>query len=242
MTESVNEGGTAVVLLSGGQDSTTCLFWALSRGVTRVHCLSVWYGQRHQIELEAARKVVDIARSHFPDVEITHEELNVGAVLRSTSPLVSENPLGKYDRVEDLPGGVEPTFIPGRNVLFLTLAGNRAAEVGAQTIVTGVCQEDFGGYFDCRQEFVDAMERALGQGFVGADHWVDIQTPLMDLTKSQSVELAVSLEGCMDALMWSHTCYSGEFPPCGQCHACHLRGRGFWEAGVMDPLMNRVDR
>jgi len=229
----------AVVLLSGGQDSTTCLFWALQR-CEAVHCLSVWYGQRHERELEAARVVVEHARRAYPAARITHEELRIGNVLNSTSPLVSGAQLGQYASVNDLPSGVEPTFVPGRNVLFLTLAANRAAEVGAGLIVAGLCEEDFGGYFDCRQKFVDAMQRALAQGFVGRDTWVELATPLMRLNKAASVELAATLPGCMDALAFSHTCYAGEFPPCGTCHACHLRIRGFGQAGLPDPLMQRA--
>lgn len=230
----------AVVLLSGGQDSTTCLFWALNQGYDKVLALSIWYGQRHDVELAAAADVVRVAREHYPQATITHEPLRVGQVLDSTSPLVSDNTLGVYDTAADLPGGVEPTFVPGRNLLFLTLAANRAAELDASAIVTGLCQEDFGGYFDCRRDFVDAMEVALAQGFVGRDEWVPVLTPLMDMSKADSVRLAMDLPDCMAALAWSHTCYAGEFPPCGECHACHLRIRGFEEAGVVDPLVLRA--
>lgn len=231
-----------VVLLSGGQDSTTCLFWTLARDPApdEVLCLSVAYGQRHARELQAAEQVIKIAREHYPDVEISHEVMDVGDILLSTSPLVSGNELGQYESVEDLPGGVEPTFVPGRNLLFLLLAANRAAFIEATGIVTGVCEEDFGGYFDCRRDFVDAMEIAIAQGFVGKNQWADILTPLMHLSKKESVELALSLKGCMRALAYSHTCYAGEYPPCGKCHACHLRIRGFEEAGVEDPLIARA--
>lgn len=236
----MNDSNACVTLLSGGQDSTTCLYWALER-YNRVHCLSVHYGQKHDVEVEAARKIVELAREAYPDAEITHEECPVGKVLKGTSPLVNdEEELGKYDTVELLPGGVEPTFVPGRNLLFLVLAANRAATIGAKAIITGVCQEDFGGYFDCRRIFIDAMEVALSQGMDGEDESYVIHTPLMDLSKAESVQLAVSLRGCMDALAYSHTCYDGQIPPCGKCHACHLRARGFEDAGVADPLVERV--
>lgn len=229
----------AVVLLSGGQDSTTCLFWALQR-FDSVHCLSIHYGQKHEIEVTAAEKVVKIAQAAYPDAAISYEECSVGKVLLGTSPLVNnEKPLGKYEQVEDLPGGVEPTFVPGRNLLFLVLAANRAATIGATEIVTGVCQEDFGGYFDCRRVFIDAMEAALSQGMVGDDSSYKIHTPLMDLNKAQSVHLAAVMDGCFSALTWSHTCYDGQFPPCAKCHACHLRQRGFEDAGLEDPIHQR---
>jgi 7-cyano-7-deazaguanine synthase len=237
--EVVMDTDPVVVLLSGGQDSTTCLYWALARGATRVLALSMWYGQRHAAELDAARAVVAKAREQYPSAQIDHEELRIGPLLNSTSPLVSGATLGTYARVEDLPGGVEPTFVPGRNLLFLVLAANRAAEYGARVVVTGVCEEDFGGYYDCRRSFVDAMEVAISQGFVGADRWLTIETPLMRLTKRATVDLARTLPGCMDALAVTHTCYAGVVPPCGECHACHLRARGFEQAGVTDPLVAR---
>jgi 7-cyano-7-deazaguanine synthase len=235
----------AVVLLSGGQDSTTCLFWTLEGGAQRVHALSIRYGQAHALELESARAVVQAAREQYPDAEITHEELDVGAVLVGSSPLLPDgDKLGQYETVEQLPGGVEPTFVYGRNLLFLVLAANRLATLveGDQRgcIVTGVAQEDFGGYPDCRLDFIEAMSRAIDEGFVGHEGWLTIHTPLMDLNKAATVRMAQSIPGCMDALGLSHTCYAGVFPPCGKCHACHLRIRGFAEAGVADPLMDRV--
>lgn len=231
---------SVVLLLSGGQDSTTCLMWALAQGVQEVLCLSLWYGQRHDVEMESARAVVGFARSRYPDAVIDHEEVPVGKVLNSTSPLVSDRPVGQYDSVADLPGGVEPTFVPGRNVLFLTIAANRAAERGATAILSGLCQEDFGGYPDCRRAFVDKMEAAIAEGFVGQERYLPILTPLMDLSKAESVALARDLPHGLDALAFSHTCYNGAVPPCGRCHACHLRARGFEQAGVVDPLIARV--
>ena len=233
---------TCVVLLSGGQDSTTCLFWALQK-FARVHCLSVHYGQKHEVEVIAARRVVEIARDAYPEALVSYEEVPLGKVLSGTSPLVNdEQTLGKYDLIDELPGGVEPTFVPGRNLLFLVIAANRATVIGAKDIVTGVCQEDFGGYFDCRRVFVDAMEHALSQGLDGADSGYTIHTPLMDTNKADTVHMAVDLPGCMTAMAYTHTCYEGSVPPCGKCHACHLRARGFSDAGVADPLLKRLAR
>lgn len=226
-----------VLLLSGGQDSTTCLFWALANGATEVHALSVWYGQRHDAELRAARAVLQVAQARYPRATLHHEEVHLGRVLAGTSPLVSDAPLGLYSSVEELPGGVEPTFVPARNLLFLSLAANRAAVVSADALVTGVCEEDFGGYFDCRRAFVDAAEVAIAQALVGESSWRPILTPLMRLSKADTVRLAWQLPGCMEALAVSHTCYAGQTPPCGQCHACHLRARGFAQAGIADPLL-----
>lgn len=232
----------AVVLLSGGQDSTTCLYWALQAkhgGYRRVHCLSILYGQRHKVELQSARSVVARARHDYPKAEITYEQVEVGLVLTGASPLVSGSELGQYDSHADLPGGVEPTFVPGRNALFLVIAANRAVAVGADTIVTGVCEEDYGGYPDCRRDFVDATEESLSLAMWGEVGRIAIETPLMRLSKAESVRLAAGLGNCMSALALTHTCYAGQAPPCRRCHACILRERGFSEAGIPDPLLSK---
>lgn len=221
----------ALVLLSGGQDSTTCLYWAKQR-FSEVMAVSIGYGQRHEVELVAAKKIAQMA-------DVSYEHIDLNKVLTGSSPLVSDNPLGKYSGVDSLPGGIEPTFVPGRNILFLTVAANRAAAGGALNLVTGVCEEDFGGYPDCRREFIDSMETALSLGITGKSGHFKIHTPLMSLSKKQSVQLAMELPGCMEALAYSHTCYDGQVPPCGKCHACLLRARGFDEAGVPDPLIER---
>lgn len=224
---------SALVVFSGGQDSTTCLYWA-KKNFKEVKTLSFDYGQKHEIEQEAAKKICELAGVDFDLVKVPE-------VLRSSSPLVNKTEtLAKYDSVEDLPGGLEATFVPARNILFLTIAANIAMSHGIKDIVIGVCEEDFGGYYDCRQKFIDAMQVALSQGILGEDSGIQIHTPLMNLTKAETVKLAQDLgEDCMEALAFSHTCYDGTYPPCGQCHACHLRARGFKEAGIQDPLLFR---
>lgn len=234
----------AVVLLSGGQDSTTCLFWTAEvLGVRRILALSINYGQRHRAELESAQEVLRVFQETYPDVEIVHEVLDVGPILAGSSPLTDHaQKVETYQGVAALPGGLEKTFVPGRNILFLTLAGNRAKVWGADAIVTGTAQEDFGGYPDCRRSFIDAMEIALDEGLSlhPGTEVVRLLTPLMDLSKGETVSLAQTLPGAMEALAFSHTCYQGEVPPCGSCHACLLRGKGFRAAGVEDPLVSRL--
>ena len=223
-----------LVILSGGQDSTTCLYWARERFFD-VRALTIDYGQRHRLEIMAATKVAQSAG-------VAHEIISVGRLLIGSSPLVNlDEKVGTYERVEDLPGGVEPTFIPGRNLLFLLLAANRAAAHGIRDLVTGVCEEDYGGYPDCRDVFVKHMAVTLGLGFYGESDHFTIHTPLMSLSKKDTVLLAQSL-GCLEALAWTHTCYQGQFPPCQKCHACHLRARGFAEAEIEDPLVLRAVR
>jgi 7-cyano-7-deazaguanine synthase len=229
----------ALVVLSGGQDSTTCLYWAKHQGCyDQIHAVTFNYNQRHSAELDAAAKIALLGGV------ASHEVVDLGPVLQGTSPLVSDNELEQYADMNSLPGGLEKTFVPMRNQLFLTLAANRAYVLGCRTLITGVCQEDFGGYPDCRRVFIDAIQLACNEGtFTGRDGAVgnlNIQTPLMDLTKAQSVDLAMRLPGCYEALAYSHTSYDGAYPPTGNDHATLLRAKGFVEAGVPDPLVLRA--
>lgn len=230
----------ALIVLSGGQDSTTCLYWAKER-FDELHAVTIDYGQKHRVEIEAAKTIAKMAEV------ASHEIVEIGPVLAGTSPLTNpDEELEQYAHHSVLPGGLEKTFVPMRNQLFLTIAANRAYCLGATDMVTGVCQEDFGGYPDCRQVFVNAIEDACNLGtFTGEDGAPGpllIRTPLMYLTKLQSVKLAQSLPGCMDALAYSHTSYDGAYPPIGHDHATLLRAKGFEEAGVPDPLILRAHR
>ena len=239
----------ALVVLSGGQDSTACLYWALNNSFyTEVHAVTFNYGQRHRAEIEAAKTIAKMAGV------ASHEVVTLGSVLKGTSPLVNNSfNVEKYKDAASLPGGLEKTFVPGRNTLFLTLAANRAYVLGVNHIITGVSQEDYGGYPDCRQDFILSMEDTLNRGLrMGDDDpfKLTIKTPLIQLTKKQTVELAKNLGiGAWDATGFSHTCYEGGVPskllpeitvPCGKCHACLLREKGFAEAGFEDPLVTRL--
>lgn len=223
-----------VVVLSGGQDSTTCLFQMIAEGF-EVHAVTFDYNQRHRREIEAAQVIAKMAGVK------SHEVITLGPILKSASPLTSDNPLEQYADHASLPGGVEKTFVPLRNQLFLTIAANRAAHHGCGLVVTGVCEEDYGGYPDCRAKFIRSLEEATELGsFTGEDGLVagfHILTPLMRLTKKATVELALKLDGCYQALAYSHTGYDGEYPPTGKDHATLLRAKGFEEAGVPDPLV-----
>ena len=223
----------ALVVLSGGQDSTTCLFHA-KRLFDEVHAITFNYGQRHAIEIESARIVGEMAGV------ASHRFVDIGPILESTSPLVSNNELEQYKDFNSLPGGIEKTFVPMRNQLFLTLAFNRAVVIGASAIFTGVCEEDYGGYPDCRLHFIRALEDASNLGLgEGAGH-IHIYTPLMSLTKAQTVALAASMLDCWEALKYTHTSYDGAYPPVGKDHATLLRAKGFAEANLPDPLVLRA--
>lgn len=227
-----------LVVLSGGQDSTTCLYWALDQGF-EVHAVTFNYGQRHKREIASAIMIAQLAGVK------THEVIDLGdSVLKGTSPLVNKDEeLEQYADHQSLPGGLEKTFVPMRNQLFLTIAANRAYVLGCTMLVTGVCQEDFGGYPDCRRIFIDSLQEACNYGTFTPDSWLGslyIATPLMNLTKKASVELAMKLPGCMDAMAFSHTSYDGAYPPVGHDHATLLRAKGFEEANVPDPLILRA--
>lgn len=243
------ESKYAIVVLSGGQDSTTVLHYALAEGYA-VYALTFDYGQRHVCEIDAAKRIA--AAAH-----VKHEVLTLpGNVLMSSmSPLVGNDArvvqdmkVGQYDSVEDMPSGIEQTFVEGRNLLFLTLAANRAAALGTKTIFIGVGQEDFGGYPDCRASFVRAMELTVDLAMGWSKVGVHINAPLMHRSKKQTVELALRLDGrftddstpCFDALAISHTCYQGKALPCLHCHACIIRARGFRDAVVADPMIVRL--
>jgi 7-cyano-7-deazaguanine synthase len=228
---------TALVVLSGGQDSTTCLAWA-KKNYAHVHAVTFDYGQRHAIEIEAARTV---ARMLGAD---SHEIVTLpDTILASTSPLVKGGEdLERYESPEQMDAiigdRVEKTFVPMRNALFAVIAANRAVALGAATIVLGVCEADNANYPDCRAIFVVAMREAINEA-LGGDR-IRIAAPLISMTKAQSIELATTLPGAMEALAYSHTCYDGQVPPCGTCHACVLRADGFAKAGVDDPLVVRT--
>jgi len=233
-----------VVVFSGGQDSTTCLFHTINATdpETEIYCITIDYGQTHFRELNAAAQVVDQARKFYPNRVIQHEVVALKHVLRGTSPLVQGgDKLEQYENWQSLPGGIEKTFVPLRNQLFLTIAANRAVLLKSQLIVTGVSQEDYGGYPDCREKFLEALEVAINESLAGM-HEIVISAPLMHRSKADTVRLAQQLHGCMEALSYSHTAYDGVYPPIGKDHATLLRAKGFAEAGVADPLVVRAWR
>jgi 7-cyano-7-deazaguanine synthase len=220
----------ALVVFSGGQDSTTCLHWAL--GVfARVETLFFDYGQRHLREREAAEAIA--RRLNLP-IRIFRldffREMGGNALIDSGTAIT--------DAAE---GHLPNTFVPGRNLLFLAQAGAYAAMRGISDVVAGMCQTDYSGYPDCRESSLRPLEEALHQGLGFADEGnrFHVHLPLMHLTKAQSVKLAQQV-GAMQSLAFSHTCYAGSAPPCGQCPACRLRARGFAEAGLADPLLQEV--
>lgn len=226
----------AVVLLSGGQDSTTCLYWALDR-YDEVGAVSFDYGQRHGVELDCATKTVQ--RNSLP-----WEVYDIPALAQlGQASLTNESIPNPQDADATIAGrnifaedrGLPPSYVPGRNLLFFTLAAAHAAKMGATRIVTGICGQDRAGYPDCRVEFADAMEDTIRIGFDWPKFKID--APLLDRTKADTWRLADEL-GVLDRIVLdTHTCYEGvhESPPapwgygCGKCPACVERVRGYDE-------------
>lgn len=228
--------GKALVVLSGGQDSTTCLYWAINEfGRENVSSLSFDYGQRHKIELEAARKVAEIAA-------VAHEILPIGTFSALGGNALTDD----IDVADEVNADIDAkgclahstlpnTFVPGRNLIFLTFAAAYAYQRSIKHLITGVAQTDYSGYPDCRESTLSSLEQTLR---LGMEYNITIHTPLMNLSKSDTVTLAESL-GAMDAMAYTHTCYNGAQPPCGHCQACLLRAKGFTAAGRTDPLIER---
>jgi len=220
----------AVVLFSGGQDSTTCLYLA-KQSCDEVVAVSIFYGQRHKFELEAAKDIAAMAL-------VPHRVLEIPALGQlGNSALVSDAPLIGSGGIPDkeMPQGLPTSFVPGRNALMLTLAAAVAVKEGARDIYSGVCQTDYSGYPDCRREFVDALQHSLTLAMPSSSGPLRIVTPLMYLNKAETVRLAHRLPGCWEALALTVTCYNGQRPGCGTCAACDLRIKGFAAASEQDP-------
>ena len=230
---------SALVLFSGGQDSTTCLADALSR-YSRVETLAFDYGQRHRVELDARLQVLAALRAQFP---VWAERLGEDHLLdASVLGQVSETALTRDSAIAMQANGLPNTFVPGRNLLFLTLAAALAYRRGLDVIVTGVCETDYSGYPDCRDDTMKAMQVALS---LGMDKRLRIDTPLMWIDKAQTWQMAYALgqatglpnggQQLVDLIVeHSHTCYLGDRTQrhdwgygCGTCPACELRATGF---------------
>ncbi len=219
----------AVVLLSGGLDSATCLAWARSQGFA-CHALTVDYGQRHRIELEAARRVATA-------LGVIEHRL-VGVDLRSLggSALTAAIEVPKHRAVEAMGTDVPVTYVPARNTVLLALALGYAETLNATDIVAGMNALDYSGYPDCRPEFLRAFERVANLGTRAGVEGAAfrIHAPLVALDKAAIIRLGISL-GVDYAL--THSCYdpASDGAACGACDACLLRKKGFCEAGLPDP-------
>lgn len=228
----------ALVIFSGGLDSTVCLYHAMQH-YDEVHAISFDYGQRHIIELESAKTIAKMAM-------VSHEIVDIKDILKSSSPLMSkETSLKTYENTEQLNASVgksqEQAFVPMRNALFLTIAANRAEALGGADIITGVV--DGANFDDTREVFIKATEDYINKA-LGHDHRgttpIQIVAPLLFLSKADTANLARTLPGCWNALAYSHTSYDGVYPPTDNNRSNLLRASGFLEAGYPDPLVVRA--
>lgn len=217
----VKEENKALVLHSGGQDSTTCLAWA-QENFDQIELISFDYGQRHKRELEAAKAIAD-------KLGLKHSILNLPILSELTSNALTK---GNIEVKAGENGQLPSTFVDGRNTMFLTTAAIFAKQKGIQNLVTGVCQTDYSGYPDCREDFIKSIEETLR---LAMEYPFKIHTPLMHLNKAETVQMMVKL-GKIELLSISHTCYEGSSPACAKCPACKLRLKGFEEAGLKDPI------
>ena len=230
---------SALVLFSGGQDSTTCLALALSK-YERVETIAFDYRQRHSVELQARLRVLEQIKLQFPQWAHKLGEdhmLDLGVLGQ-----VSETSLTRDVAFKMESSGLPNTFVPGRNLLFLTLAAALAYRRDLQVMVTGVCETDFSGYPDCRDDTMKAMQLAIS---LGMDKRFLIETPLMWIDKADTWALAESLGGqpLVDLIVeHTHTCYLGDRVHrhtwgygCGECPACDLRAKGYdrWVAATV---------
>ncbi len=227
---------SALVLFSAGQDSATCLAWALGR-FERVETIGFAYGQRHAVELEQRdplRRAIAALRLTWQERlgdDITVDLAGYGAL--------AESALTVDRAIEMAESGLPTTFVPGRNLVFLSVAAAHAYRRGIDVLVGGMCETDYSGYPDCRRETLDAQQRALA---LGLERPIVIETPLMQLTKAETWAMACDLGGAalVEAIIeQSHTCYQGDRSQrhawgygCRACPACDLRAKGFhaWKA------------
>ncbi len=215
----------AVVLLSGGLDSAVALYVAKKAG-HEVHAISFDYGQRHNKELNCAKAIAQKAGVASHNIVTLNLDLWGGSSLTDKSMSVENGDVNRTD--------IPVTYVPARNMVFLSIAASLAEAKGARHIYIGVSQVDYSGYVDCRREFIDAMQEAINKGTVmGAEkgETIAIHAPFINMTKSQEITLGQEL-GVDFGLTWS--CYRGGDKPCGTCDSCLLRAKAFEEAGIED--------
>ncbi|MBI4294245.1 MAG: 7-cyano-7-deazaguanine synthase QueC [Betaproteobacteria bacterium] len=224
-------GETALVLFSGGQDSTTCLAWTLAN-FGRVQTIGFRYGQRHAVELECRPVILAEMRKRFPEWAAKLDEdhvLNLGIIRElGASAMTHDIAIGMGD------AGLPNTFVPGRNLLFFTAAAALAYRKGIKTLVGGMCETDYSGYPDCRDDTIKALQVALG---LGMDRRFVLETPLMWIDKAATWKMAEDLGGAplLDLIVeHTHSCYIGDRSHrhdwglgCGRCPACTLRKQGY---------------
>jgi 7-cyano-7-deazaguanine synthase len=220
----------AIVLLSGGLDSAVTLYFAKKEGFT-CRCLIFDYGQRHKREIESAKRIAKAAGCQYRILNIRLPWR--GSSLLDKKALITQQAGCRAVKRTDIP----LTYVPGRNIIFLSFALSLAETVGAKDIFIGAHSQDYSGYPDCRKEFFQAFNRVINTGTrsgVKGDG-IRISTPLVNKKKSEIIRMGMGLKVPFK-LTWS--CYRGGKKPCGRCDSCYFRARGFAELGIPDPLLD----
>jgi len=219
----------AIVLLSGGLDSAVTLYSAIDAGY-ECHCLGFDYGQRHEVEIDRARRIAKGAGAAF-----RLEKIDMSWKGSSLLDKRKELPLGRS--IKAISRGIPTTYVPARNTIFLSIAASFAEAIGAEAIYIGAHAEDSSGYPDCRPAYLNAFRRVIALGTKrGIERRLTLKFPLIRKNKSAIIKLGFKL-GVPFELTWS--CYSGGRRPCGACDSCILRAKGFKEAGIIDPAFTR---
>ncbi len=219
----------AIVLLSGGLDSATCLYWARSKGF-KPFCLAFDYGQRHIKEIQNARTIAARVKAPFQVVQFSLP-WGGSSLVNSKEKLPHHRPIRQMSH-----GGIPSTYVPARNTIFLSFALSYADASGAQAIVIGANAIDYSGYPDCRPRYMKAVQKValLGTKMGTQGKKIELFSPLIRMTKSEIIDLGTKLKVPYE-LTWS--CYQGGNKPCGTCDSCILRRKGFDEAQQKDPLL-----
>ena len=217
----------AIVLLSGGLDSATCLHLAKEAGF-KCSCLIFDYGQRHKREIESAKRIARVANCPYQVLKIKLPWK--GSALLDNKVKVPQAASCKLQAASEIPS----TYVPGRNIIFLSFALSFAEAAGAQAIFIGAHAQDYSGYPDCRRKFFSAFNRVISCGTKAGvkKRGIKIKMPLINKSKASIIKLGARL-GVPFALTWS--CYRGGRAPCGVCDSCYFRAKGFREAGIKDP-------
>ena len=219
---------TVLVLFSGGQDSTTCLMQAREQ-YEKVEAITFDYGQKHSIELQSADNICGRFAIPITIIETAvFQQINHSALLEGSVENVNKSHEGNIN--------IPASFVPGRNLYFLTVACMLAYKKGIKIIMIGVSQEDYSGYPDCRQNALITLNQAL---CFGMDYDIHISMPFISMTKVDEINIMMNLPDGKEALSMTHTCYNGQYPPCGVCNACKLRADAFKKSGFNDPLIER---
>lgn len=230
----MSETKKAVIILSGGLDSTTCMAAAQAEGY-ELYPLTFWYGQKQAIELEAAKKV-----AAYYEVADRHRIVDLNGVIKGSALTDADKEIPVHRGDEEMQAEVPVTYVPARNIIFLSIALSYSEAIGADAMYIGVNALDYSGYPDCRAEFIAAFQDVINKGTAAGAHGAGIQikTPLQFLSKADIVKLGSELGA---PLQFSHSCYFGTDPSCGVCDSCLLRIKGFQEAGVPDPIRYAVE-